>query len=499
MNIKTFSGIFGGLAVTVLVAGVGYYVWDYFRPIKPNQVVDKLCKFVTEEQRMNCVAVLASDSFMKPGAIVHYQPNADGSPGLVPLPVADLLGARCQVPGVDFSSLKKDSSQQQPISIPQLIYDTNRALQAGADIDVPKLYGLTFKAGPKWSDVWSIRLTNEDAWAISLDELSALSAYKSCEILKACTDYVKSAGYRVVGTAIVAKGLSYTALNKKGDLISLAVSAKSEEFTASVGSNTDITSSADATIKSPGARVVGVRLMPAAVFEGKQVCDEVAAFQSPTGAARVTIGGGGGRGNIGAIRSDQRPIGEGAVLKATGNEASECDAGFERIQSDASAEAKVVADGPGRLRLSYHLQAKGGHYVTKAACVGPLVVGKTGHDTTATATAEVRGTILLMLRANSRAPLKVSHSNLPPDSQIDVRDWKGQRLQIARKEFIKGDEVTKREDFPSRVSGDGSYDVGTTGPGLYRIEVSFQLNASVTGGAFENKEQTASISVSLAP
>lgn len=492
-----FWKVLGGLAVVVALVSGGYYLWDIVFPPKPVVVVDRLCEFVVKDQRMDCVTVLASDSFMKPGAIVDYQASTDGTPNRVPLPVADLFGERCQVPGASLESLKRDLSAPQPISMPQLTFQTNRALQIGADVEVPKFNGLSLKAGPNWSDVLKVELINDDAWATSLDELSAVSAYKSCQILKSCTDHVNSSHYRVVGTTIVAKGLSYKAYNKKGNLISLEAAAKSQQFTASVGGNTDLGSTADTTIKSTGARVIGVRLMPTKVFDGEQSCSQNAVFSPPTGSARVTVSGGGGRGNIGGQRTDDKPLGQKASVSAVGSEASECRADFERVQSQASAAAEVRDDGPGAVRLAYQLVTGGGHYATAAGCFAGNPIGITGHDTTTSASMELRATIPVILRDSSVPSMRVSYSNFPPDSRLEVFDWRSKRLQTAKKETIKGDTATKYEDFGPNVSGTGSATLGTYGPGVYRVEVTFALNAAATGSGKERRNQEASLRVLL--
>ena len=135
---------------------------------------------------MDCVTVLAADTFMKPGAIVEYE-DQKGTPR-ASLPVADLFGTAppgglsCLVPGADVASFQSGLSQRQPISIPQMTYEVNQSLPIGADIEIPALYGFTLKAGPKWSNVSKIDLANDDAWAIQVDELSAINAYRSCRI-----------------------------------------------------------------------------------------------------------------------------------------------------------------------------------------------------------------------------------------------------------------------------------------------------------------------------
>lgn len=485
---------FLALCVAIVLTLVGIYIYELLKPEPPIIVTDKLCQFVRNEQKMECVAVLASDTFMKPGAIVDYHPPA---PDRVSLPVADLMGDACRMPGVDLASLKSEIKRKEDVSIPQFTYQVNHGLKIGADVEIPKLSGFTFKAGPSWSDVSKIELATGDAWAITLDEFQALAAYGSCKIKKQCTDYVRSQGYRVVGTALVADKVSYRVYNKSDQLISLEAAAKSGAFTANVGGSTDAGSTADATVKAFTPRVVGVRLLPATIFEGQQTCESDVVFEPSTGQVQVSISGGGGKGSIGPVQTQQKPIGQLASLTASGTEESECDPNFERERSGGAANARVDDEGEGRLRFSYDLRAEGGHYVTKAACVGDTVIGKTGHDTTATATAELIATVFVLLRSEDRPPLNVSYSDMPEGAKIEMYDWQSKRLQTPRTEFVRGDRVTRYEDTPPTVSGTGSMTVATRGPGLYRVEVTLRLNSSVTGNANENKPSMATLHVTV--
>lgn len=494
---STFAKVFAGIAVLVIGLLVGLYAINTFTPEPPVIVTDKLCQFVKNEQQMGCVAVLAADTYMKPGAIVEVQPAGFGR---VSLPVADLMAEQCRVPGANLTALQAGMLKQQSISVPQFSYEVNRALQIGGDVEIPQFSDFKFKAGPKWSNVSKIDLTVDESWVTQLDELAIINAFGSCHIRKRCTDYVKSQNYRVVGSAVTGRGLSYHVYNKNGQLLSLETGAKSGEFTASVGGSTEIGSSADATIKAKDARVYGVRLIPLNAFDGKQSCDQSVAFEPPSAQAIVTIVGGGGKGSIGSLQSQEKPIGETAALSADGTEESECDGGFERKRSGASAKARVVEESPGALRFNYDVKASGGHYVTAAACVGDTVMGKTGHDTSGTATADLKATVFVLLRSESSPALTVAYADMPPEAKIQMYDYQSRRLQIARRETFNGDTVIRRSDTPASVSGNGSVTVETHGPGLYRVEVSFRLNASVTGNVdATTQQQSASVKVTVAP
>ena len=171
-NKRTVALLIVGVVVIAIPAGL--FAWNKLNPPKPVQVVDRLCDYVVSEQKMKCVTVLATEAYMKPGSIVEYKDNSDGSPGRVPLPTADLLGETCAVPGT--AALKSGVSSQAAISMPQLVYETNSGLKEGADIEVPKFKEFQFKAGPQWSDVSKVELVNDKAWAINLDELSGVRA-----------------------------------------------------------------------------------------------------------------------------------------------------------------------------------------------------------------------------------------------------------------------------------------------------------------------------------
>lgn len=491
-----FAKAFAAISASIVLILVGTYIYWTIVPDSPVIVADKLCEFVKNEEHMGCVAVIAADTYMKPGAIVEVPP--DGS-GRVSLPVADLMTDKCRVPGADIQALQAGMLKQNPIVVPQLSYEVNRALQIGADVEVPKLYDFSFKAGPKWSEISKIDLAIDESWVTQMDELAAVDAYGSCQIKKRCTDYVRSQKYRVVGSAVTARGLSYRVYNKKGELISLEAGTKSREFSATVGGSTDLGATTDATIKAKDARVYGVRLMPASVFEGKQSCEQPVVFEPPSAQSVVTIVGGGGKGSIGGPRTEQKPIGETATLAAVGSEESECNGDFERKRSRASANARVSDEGPGALRFEYDLRAEGGHYATAAACAGDVLIGKTGHDTTGTASAELRATVFVLLRSDDTPPLTVSYSDMPPGSRIEMYDYQSRKLQVATRRTINGDQTTVYEDPPAIVSGGGTTTVVTRGPGLYRVEASFRLNASVTGNAGDKLGTSATLRISTAP
>lgn len=468
------------LLIGFSVAAVIAYDWLGPAPSPaPQHVVDRLCEFIRKEQQLDCVAVLADDRALKPGSIVQYDPPP-GAPSSVPLPVSDLFDT-CLVPGAGLAKQRRALDDPPAVSLPNFTYDIDHSLQAGMDVAVPQLDNMSFKAGPHWGDVSKIELANAGAWMATLDEIAAVDAYKSCEIRSSCADYIRKSKYRVVGTTEVARGLSYKVYDKSGDVLSLGGGVSAGKFKINVGAESSREGTLNATVQSSEPRVVGVRLLPADVFSGQQACGEPVAFSSSVSLSG-TIVGGGGKGSIPQQTAEVSQFGETLSIAGEGSESSECNEGFERTRSNASVQARVTSPGPGSLDFSYRVLAQGGHYATVAKCVAGQWIGKTGHDTTATATAELRGKATIILRADFPPPLKIEFDRLPSGAALRLVDWAGRPLKTPRTATVNGDKTTVYDDIPKTIEGSGSFIVAPHGPGVYLFEATFRLAQTKTGG-----------------
>ena len=484
------------LAVIVVFVIGGILAYWKFGPKPEIHVVDRMCEFVRNDQKMECVAVLTDDTAIKPGSIVDYQVDPGGG-GRVQFPNADLFGEKCLVPGADVAVLRKGIATKYDVSIPQLTYEVNTNLQIGADVEIPTAYDMTFKAGPNWSKVSKIEMSNDKAWAASMDEIAAVDAYASCQIRTTCVNYIKTSKYSVVGATLVAQGLKYKVYDKNNDVISLEGGAKSDEFSIRIGAGMTPTSTTNATVESTAPRVVGVRLLPGRAFTGQQTCEQDIVYNTEA-TTTVRIAGGGGQGNIGPMRTEEAPLDKVAELNQRGTEKSECDDGFERKQSEASANARAEADGPAALKFSYRIRASGGHYATAATCIANQVIGKTGHDTTAIAGAEMKGTIFVLMRSDNHPTIRVDFSDMPPGAQIQILNFRNDRLQMATRRPLPGGDFTiVRENTPATVQGGGEFNLETQGAGLYRVETTFQISNSVTGNDDKVQEKTAAVRVTI--
>jgi hypothetical protein len=447
-------------------------------------VTDRLCEFVRGETKLNCVVTLAADTFVHPGSIVDYQPSEQPMSDRIPLPVADLLGQSCLVPG--STDLVKALGAQADVSIPTLTYKTNSSLTVGADVELPKLYGTIIKAGPNWSAIQKVDLSADAAWITQFDENLAVRTVKSCKIRKECVDRILSHQYRVIGTALIAKGLSYTFYDESGQAISLDAAMKQKAFTTNIGVDSHVKQSTDASLKSSDPRVVGLKFLPTDVFTGQQVCDQTIIFNA-SGSAEIAVSGGGGKGHI-TPATTSGELNKPASLSRTGTERSECDDGFERNVSSSSATALVKATNDGKMFFSYKINTHGGHYVTAASCLQKLVIGKTGHDNTANASVNLKGTIYVTIRSEETPNLKISWEKMPPKgiATLKVTDWNGEPL------------LDKEGKLQGAISAtdDGDAVLQTRGPGIYRVQTSVTLEDSIDGQQGRDQSAEASVAVS---
>src|SRR5262245_295488 len=97
MRKNTASYIFGAIFVIGASAIIGWY----FIPRAPVIVVDRLCEYVRDQLKINCVNTLASDEFVHPGSIVNYLPSKNPANDRLDLPVSSLTDSSCLVRGAE--------------------------------------------------------------------------------------------------------------------------------------------------------------------------------------------------------------------------------------------------------------------------------------------------------------------------------------------------------------------------------------------------------------
>jgi hypothetical protein len=471
---------------SIILSMIGLAVF-YFWPLKQVVINDHLCNFVRSDQKLECMAILAEENLVAPGSFMEAAPESI-SDKRVPLPRGNLFGSSCIIPGADGDLIKADLSRRSSISMPTFTYSVNKSLKEGLEIQVPQLEALSMKAGPNFSSVSKIELSTEDAWAVNVNEISAHQALSSCSLKKSCVDYIKSQHYRVVGTSLIAKGISYKFYDTDNRILSLEAATQSEAISISSGGSLDATRTINSTLKSSEPRVIGVRFLPPDFFANQQVCESNVIYTA-SGFSDVSVAGGGGRGNIGGIARSQKPLGEEAAIERSGSETSECRDSIDRKTSSAYAAASIKQVEDNTLELKYNLAAKGGHYVTVAACAAGQWIGKTGHDTTAFSTASIAGSLSALVRSETGALLTLAYENVPENLagrlNLSLKDWRGEKVPGAKGEVVD----------MSQLIGSGKHYFRAPTSGLYRLEINVNIDRTVGGNVDEREAAAARFSL----
>jgi hypothetical protein len=94
--------------------------------------------------------------------------------------------------------------------------------------------------------------------------------------------------------------------------------------------------------------------------------------------------------------------------------------------------------------------------------------------------------------------MTVAYERLPEGTNMRVVDWQGDPLRTPRETIIRGDRTTVYEDIPASLSGSGEFAVATHGAGVYRVETTFHLSASVTGQTKTEQSDAAVVQIRFA-
>ena len=137
--------------------------------------------------------------------------------------------------------------------------------------------------------------------------------------------------------------------------------------------------------------------------------------------------------------------------------------------------------------LERDVSVHGGHYATAASCaVGGI--GWTGHDTAASATANLWGQIRVTARSDADQDLRVDYGNVPANATLRVSDPTGAALNPVGGAGMAG------------VSGSGTLNFRVSQAGVYLVRLEILTSPSVQGGAGAAQDRgTTRMRVSLAP
>lgn len=462
------------LLAFVLIGSVIAYnlFFKHAEPIGPTQKTenDPLCSYVSGSLQLRCVVGLASESVLGPGHFVAYPANSAATTR-VSFPDGDLLSSSCLVPGERADTLLamlKQQETQNTISLSTITYHLDRSFQAGADIPIPRLNNLTFKAGPKLTEVMDIAMSTDTAWLKFIDVNVLLDIIQNAGIRTRCLENLRAGQYSVISKALVAKGINVVVRDKTGRTIGLSAAAKSGQVLVSAGANA--TSDVDKTITTATSMpaVLGVTFFDQSIFTQRPALAQPVVYL-PSGHVTLTVTGNGGQGVISA-QTRTATIGETANVATEGGESSECKDDFERTKSMASLSANVTA--PESQTISFFLNGaiRGGHYATVSACALGNPVGKTGHDNGTTAVATFTGASRIIVRDETATQLELQTNGMP-DAQIEVRDPRDELLPI----------------------NSGRY--ALRGAGVYFARATWTVRSSINGAELKNISQQATMRV----
>ena len=468
--------VVGGIVVSGLLA-LMYLRFGPHRPPPPPPSAT-LCDYVQSNLGMRCVAVLADQSQLGPGAVVDVPENAPAN-SKVPLQEFDLQSV-CRIPGSDLSALQPSAPAD--LALPQFSYEVSRSLKEGAIFDVPQISSATLKAGPNWRSLSRIDVSVPAAWVTSINQISYIE--NSCSIKQICVDRILAKKYRVVETSAIVKDLGYKLYDKSGTELDFAASVQ-KGLVATAQGQEHIERKDVLTAKGP--MVLAVRFLPDDVIQAKrdEFCKVPVLFTSD-GSASVTIAGGGGEGTF-AQQQKSAGLNAQADLSAQGGESSECDGGHDRTKSSASVSAVVRSPDPHILELERNISVHGGHYATAASCAFGGA-GWTGHDNAASATAQLWGQIRITARNDGAQDLNVAFTDIPPGSTLHITGPSGTVLPAGS------------ETASQNLIGTGNVAFPIAQAGVYLLRVEILASRSTQGGAGAAQDSgTARVSVALNP
>lgn len=439
----------------------------------PPPTAAGLCDYVRSDLGLRCVIVLADQALLGPGAVVELPADAPID-SRVPLPVFNLQ-TNCAVPG---SGSALHPSEPRAVALPQFSYEISKYLKEGAHIDLPRISSaLDLKVGPKWRSLSRIDISAPLTQVTSIDQISYIE--NSCSVKQLCVDRILTKKYRVVETAAIVTDFGYKLYDTSGTEVDFQAALK-KGLVATANGQEHI--ERKETLSAKGPLVLAVRFLPDDVIQTKRdaFC-KVPTIYAPDGSASVTIAGA-----IGAQQGSGR-LNQSAAVSAGGSESSECDGGHDRTKSNAAASAIVRAPDPQTLELERNISVHGGHYATAASCAFGGT-GWTGHDTSASATANLWGQIRITARNDGEQDLKLDYTGVAPNSTLHVSDTTGTALSPAGGGAV------------GSLAGAGSLTFRVNQAGVYLVRLETLASASTQGGAgVAQDNSTARIKVALEP
>lgn len=267
----------------LLLSGLSFAGWLWFLPSPLADSGDPLCKMVSARFSMSCVP-LATPRMYDRGAIMRL---SDGSsvPSANALPDDYLFSDACIFSPDALQSVSFREDPKLALDFGKHKYSVDRNAALGVDLNLPKVAGIKFKAGPKISQLRDVVLEAESMRYFNIDSQAFLTSLRSCAIRPACISRVKSSSSSVIKRFIIAKNLKYTINLSSGGSESLLGAVKTDQIKIDADIKRADTSTDD--LSSGEDLVVGVGYFDRGEVQAVDTCTKELSILKATGNTKV--------------------------------------------------------------------------------------------------------------------------------------------------------------------------------------------------------------------
>jgi hypothetical protein len=470
------SWYWGALAVMILVLVCLYFAK---RKIYDNQPqpgipqiadIDPLCQTV-ENLQLKCVVTPAAAALLGPGNFVDYSQAADPH-AKVPFPEGNLFSKYCLVPGAPATDLLTGLNQQEgpnKITIRQVDYKLDRGFKAGAELPIPRLANLEFKAGPKLTEVEEISLVAPNAWLQYVDENQFLDLLAKTAIVDRCINDVIANHYSVVSKAAIAKDMEIILKDNSGQSFGLSAAVKKGEVSMNAGG--DVNADVDQIVKqvSETPVVLGVGFFKPELFRQRRAELVGPIFKSQAHATASAAASDAS----GQLWQDQRitDLGQTAQLHRQGSRnVGPCGPGVPSTTFlTTTVDAVPAENGPAPQAQTLSLTTTGALTggVSLVPPSNPFIRSCQGHDAQVKVSVAFQGMVQATVRSAEARILEVSVTNLSAP-EVKVEDWNGNALPA------------NGSDSPE---ADAERGFRLSGPGIYNVQVLGERTLTASGAS----------------
>src|SRR5262252_1118190 len=167
------------ITIAVVVLAVLVFIIYRFYAFGPKPSPDPLCAMASR-YKMTCVN-LAAPAVYDHGALIRSSLESKND-AIVALPSDYVFSDRCALSPTAIAFSQYHESPEHNVVFGSHTFNIDRNLSIGANLTLPKVAGLSLKAGPKLSEIRSIVLEADSAPYSNIDTNAFLNALSSCTV-----------------------------------------------------------------------------------------------------------------------------------------------------------------------------------------------------------------------------------------------------------------------------------------------------------------------------